>query len=168
MTTSVLWEEVLKVQEGKSEVGIWFTLFEGRKVKWKCLDIEMKVYGFSRTLMKFMFWKFFERGVIVILWRGVIKSPFFPPLALECIAMLHPFLRACCMQCVVLKQRYEYEKVKVQFRRYSHMTCKWDLGFGKYFPHFLQSIFLNFRIFLTFLFSPSTNFFRNCFPNFLK
>ena len=64
------------------------------------------------------------------------------------------------MQCVVLKQRYEYEKVKVQFRRYSHMTCKWDLGFGKYFPHFLQSIFLNFRIFLTFLFSQPTNFFE--------
>ena len=79
------------------------------------------------------------------------------------IAMLHPFLRACCMQFVVLKQRYEYEKVRVQFRRYSHMTCKWDLGFGKYFPHFLQSIFLNFRIFLTFLFSPSTNFFETVF-----
>ena len=31
--------------------------------------------------------KIFERGVIVILWRGVIKSPFFPPLALECIAV---------------------------------------------------------------------------------
>ena len=43
------------------------------------------------------------------------------------------------------------------------MTCKWDLGFGKYFPHFLQSIFLNFRIFLTFLFSPSTNFFETVF-----
>ena len=92
------------------------------------------------------------------------------------------------MQFVGLKQRYEYEKVKVQFRGCSHMIwvsgfflvvelvnwtqfstehrgkgwkklfCEWDPDSGEYFPHFLQSIFLKFRIFLTFLFSPPTNF----------
>ena len=40
------------------------------------------------------------------------------------------------------------------------LFCEWDPDSGEYFPHFLQSIFLNFRIFLTFLFSPPTNFFE--------
>ena len=131
--------------EGKVK---WFTLFEG-KVKWKFKKGKVKWESdslFSRSekwnesvfrsrsrckVSREFSWssclKNFEKGVIVILWKGVITLPFFPPLALEYIVMLHPSLRACCMQFVGLKQRYEYEKVKVQFRGCSHMI--WVSGF---------------------------------------
>ena len=50
------WNENLihSFREVKSEIKIWFTLFEKWKVKWKCLEIEIEKWNFSRILEKFL------------------------------------------------------------------------------------------------------------------
>ena len=76
----------------RSEIKIWFTLFEKWKVKWKCLEIEIQKWNFSRILEnpKFLekFWEIPENQKK----KKVFKSRpyFFPPLAFECIKVLPP------------------------------------------------------------------------------